>query len=85
MNLDLYAADHTILPSLADRKPGDDLEGFYGCKATWPTESKCGRTAHARLGGTAPAGRRSHLPRGCRVAAALPTCGRGIRGVHAPP
>jgi hypothetical protein len=28
MNLDLYAADHTILPSLADRKPGDDLEGF---------------------------------------------------------
>jgi len=28
MNLDLYAADHAVLPSLADRKPGDDLEGF---------------------------------------------------------
>lgn len=28
MNLNLYAAGHAIAPSLADRQPGDDLEGF---------------------------------------------------------
>lgn len=28
MNLDLLAADHVMAPDLADRQPGDDLEGF---------------------------------------------------------
>ena len=36
MSLDLLAADHVIAPDLAERKPGDDLEGFLwlqGCLA----------------------------------------------------